>query len=125
MRLILDTDHTVPTKDLYLRLKWLPLTLKLQLNRLVLVFKAIKKVAPDNVNALFNLYCPTRNLRSADQHLLEIPRAKTEFFKKSFTVRGAKDFNNLPVHLRKIDAVDVFKRDCYNFLFTKYVDESF
>ena len=125
IRLILDTDSTVPTKDLYLRLNWLPLGLKVKLNRLILVFKALRQLAPNNINELFKVYHPSRYLRSASQHLLEIPRAKTEFFRRSFQVKGANDFNSLPFNLKQLSTVHAFKKECHNYLLTQYLEEYF
>ena len=48
-------------------------------------------------------------LRSNDQSLLEVPKAKTETFKKSFSYSGAALWNSLPKNIRDIDNICEFK----------------
>ena len=56
-------------------------------------------------------YTPRRDLHSADQHLLVVPRFKrASVGGRSFSVQAASLWNNLPVTLRREESLLVFKK---------------
>ena len=48
--------------------------------------------------------------------LLRVPYSRTCYFEKSFTVDGAKQWNNLPVNLRKLPNLNSFKISLKSYL---------
>ena len=121
MKLILDCDSSVPTKDIYVKLHWLPLRFKLQLNRVTFIHKAIHKLTPDYISSMFTEYVLPRCLRSTSQFSLRIPRARTEMYKQSIAVNGATEYNSLPRHIKDCSTIQSFKRSCKEWLFTEFL----
>ena len=53
--------------------------------------------------------CSTGRTRSSQQHLLEVPRTKlVSFGDRSFNVVGPRLWNELPIAIKRIDAVPLF-----------------
>ena len=75
-------DHITPVLE---SVHWLPVQYRIDYKVLCLVFKCLHNSAPSYLSALPTQYVPPRTLRSQDQHLLTVPRAKfTSFGMKSF-----------------------------------------
>jgi len=56
--------------------------------------------APPYLSELLHPYTPARCLRSADQLLLEVPRAKRKLrADRTFSAAGPKLRNDLPLHI--------------------------
>ena len=73
-RLITGTrrrDHITPV---LFSLHWLPVRQRIEFKLLLLVFRAVHHLCPVYLSSIVIPYTPTRTLRSADQHLLTIPR---------------------------------------------------
>ena len=58
-------------------------------------------------------------LRSADLYQMYVPRTRTNYGDRSFSVNGPAAWNSLPVDLRAPDiSIDSFKNQLKSFLFT-------
>ena len=55
--------------------------------------------------------------RGSEDHLLLLPKGRTEKFKTSFMFNGAKTWNELPNHIRNSKSVKEFK-GAYKMYFT-------
>ena len=100
-------QHITPV---LVELHWLPVRWRVQYKLLVLVFTALHGLAPGYIRDLITPYLPTRNLRSADLHLLVVPRYNLEGYgKRAFSVSGPTLWNSLPENMRKIDNLTKFK----------------
>ena len=75
----------------------------------LLKFKVLNCEAPEYLNVFNNVQNANYVLRSNDQSLLEVPKAKTETFKKSFSYSGAALWNSLPKNIKDIDNICEFK----------------
>jgi len=74
------------------------------------------------------LTCPGRSrLRSADLYQMSVPRTRTNYGDRSFSVNGPAVWNSLPVDLRAPEiSTDIFKNQLKVFLFTTvYTDRAF
>ena len=60
---------------------------------------------------------PVRPLRSSDAPLLNVPRTRTEFARRSFSVAAPHTWNSLPSDVRSCRTVDTFKRHLKTHLF--------
>ena len=69
----------------------------------LLMFKVLNCEASEYLNVFNNVQNANYVLRSNDQSLLEVPTAKTETFKKSFSYSGAALWNSLPKNIKDID----------------------
>jgi len=75
-RLLTNTpkhDHITPV--LY-TLRWLPVKFRIQFKTLLFVFNAVNSLAPPYISETLRLHQSGRALRSAGQHLLEVPRSR-------------------------------------------------
>ena len=109
-RIILSVDYTTPSNIMFRDLNWLPFTKRFQYHTCVMMYKALNDLAPEYISSQFSktLETHSRHLRSVDNELLRVPYSRTCYFEKSFTVDGAKQWNNLPVNLRTLPNLNSF-----------------
>ena len=63
-------------------------------------------------------YNPTRNLRSASKHLLEVPNVRLKSYgDRAFSVAAPKHWNDIPLDIKLSGSVDVFKSRLKTYLF--------
>ena len=75
----------------------------------MLVRKCLNGSVAPALEGYFKLYEHNVNTRN-NKRLVEIPRVKLSFAKNSFYSMGAKLFNSLPMSLRLIDSISLFKK---------------
>ena len=111
-RLITGTrrrDHITPV---LFSLHWLPVRQRIEFKLLLLVFRAVHHLFPVYVSSLVIPYTPTRTLRSADQHLLTIPRYYLERYgRRAFFVAGPTLWNALPPAIRQDNCIQVTSKN--------------
>ena len=88
----------------------LPVALRIKYKVLVICFNCIQGTAPVYLSDLVKLYKPSRNLRSCDTLLLEVPKCKTKHSFKSFAVAAPTLWNVLPLHLRNTETLNQFRK---------------
>ena len=68
---------------------------------LLLTFKALNNLAPLYLSQLIVPYNPTRNLRSAGRHLLEVPNVRLKSYgDRAFSVAAPKHWNEIPSDIK-------------------------
>ena len=99
------------TMDLFKTLDWLPIDARADYFTGVLVFKSLNGLAPDYMSKMFKLVSSVHNrkTRQSTRNLLFEPRAKTKYGQMSFSYIGARLWNNIPDHIRRLDKLDNFK----------------
>lgn len=108
-------DHITPVLE---SLHWLPVDFRIQYKLLLLAFKALHGLAPPYISELLHPYQPNRNLRSADQHLLVIPRTKyVTVGDRSFAKAAPTLWNALPLKNRSCPSLNSFKQQLKTYLF--------
>ena len=81
-------------------------------------FKALNNLAPPYLSQLIVPYNPTRNLRSASKHLLEVPSVRLKSYgDRAFSVAAPKHWNDIPLDIKLSGSVDVFKSRLKTYLF--------
>ena len=104
-------DHVTPLlKD---QLHWLRVPQRVQYKCCLLVYKAMNGLAPTYISN----YC-TRvtgaerrsSLRSTSHNNLIVPRSKTLFGDRSFSVAGPRAWNSLPDNVKTSPSIDTFKK---------------
>ena len=92
-------EHMTPIlRDLH----WLPVRRRITFKTAVLVYKCLHDMAPQYLQT----YCEptstvaTRRLRSAHCGRLTVPRTRTNYGDRSFTIQGPRVWNSLPAALR-------------------------
>ena len=98
-------QHITPIK-----LHWLPVRWRVQYEVLAFVCSALHGFAPGYIQDLVTPYSSNRNLRSADQCLLVVPRYDLEGYgRRAFSVSGPTFWNNLPENFRQSGTLTKFK----------------
>ena len=99
-------------------LHWLPVEQRITFKVLLLTFKALNNLAPPYLSQLIVPYNPTRNLRSASKHLLEVPNVRLKSYgDRAFSVAAPKHWNDIPLDIKLSGSVDVFKSRLKTYLF--------
>lgn len=112
-------QHITPVlKELH----WLPVKSRIKYKILLLTFKALHGQAPGYLRDLITPYVPTRRLRSADQHLLSVPRIQSKTGERAFAWAAPHLWNALPIHLRELSELNSFKSQLKTHLFHSAFD---
>ena len=99
-------------------LHWLPIAYRCQFKILILTYKALHGQAPAYVADMLTPYRPQRCLRSGDQGQLVVPRTRTKWGDRAFSVAAPILWNSLPLVLRQSPSLESFKRRLKTHLFT-------
>ena len=95
------------------KLHWLKVESRIIFKVILLVFKSIHGQCSENLMLCYKRY----NCRPDDYLQLELKVVKTKYGKRTFGYAGPRLWNALPLQLRTIDNVDVFKRQLKTILF--------
>ena len=78
----------------------------------VLMFKAVHGITPHYITNMivFTFEVSERNLRSGDAMTLYKPLPHIDLYKSSLAFNGPHVWNNLPLNLRSVVSLDIFKR---------------
>ena len=71
-------------------------------------------LAPDYISALATPYVPHRQLRSANNNILFVPKTHLHYGDITFTVSAAKMWNHLPTVIKLSGNVYIFKKNLKN-----------
>ena len=115
-RVVAGQPRTVHICPVLKELHWLPVEQRITFKVLPLTFKALNNLAPPYLSQLIAPYNPTRNLRSAGKHLLEVPDVRLKSYgNRAFSVAAPKHWNEIPLGIKLSRSVDVFKLKTYLF----------
>jgi hypothetical protein len=109
-RIVLKRHPRHPSSGLLSELHWLPIDRRIEFKLATITHKALFSHQPPYLSSLLHPYSPSRSLRSSDQQLLAIPRCTTEFGRRSFSHAAPSVWNNIPIEIRSIPDITVFKR---------------
>jgi len=113
----LSRKRTVKTRPLPRSLYWLPVKHRVTYKMAALTFNTMSSSTPAYLNDLIQTAVPVRPLRSSDAPLLIVPKTRTEFARRSFSVVAPHTWNSLPSDNRSCRTVDTFKRHLKTHLF--------
>lgn len=116
--LIPKFHHITPT---LIYLHWLPIKFRIQFKILLLVYKCLHNKAPKYLSDLIIIKTPGRyNLRKNQQTHLMVPQTnRISFGDRSFACAGPMLWNLLPMELKQVTSIDVFKANLKTHLFKK------
>ena len=111
-------DHVRPAlKELH----WMPVVYRIQFKVALVMFTIHTRRCPDylgdSVQACNSDPARTR-LRSASNTDYTVPRTRTKFGNRAFSVAGPVVWNSLPAAVREADSLHLFKRKLKTHLFT-------
>ena len=119
-RLITKTKKQDHVTAVLIDLHWLPIKQRIEYKLLLLTFRSLHELAASYITDLLIRYEPTRPLRSADAHLLEVPRCRLHTQgEKAFSSAAPRLWNNLPLAMRATDSLSSFKKQLKTFLFKR------
>ena len=83
-----------------------------------MMYKALNGMTPEYITHLFKKtsVAHNRQLRSVGNDMLSIPRTKTSYYDRSFTVDGAKQWNELPINIKHSPSLLSFKNSIKAYL---------
>ncbi len=112
-RTILSADIRTPIDIMLDSLNWIRLSERWNNHMLILTFKCIKKMCPDYLCNQFNFVHNTHNHRTRSQttNTLIVPKSSSNSGDRTFIVRAARLWNNLPQVFR----ADVENMSMYQF----------
>lgn len=92
-------------------LHWLPIIQRVEYKLITLTFKSVHGLAPTYLSDLITTYVPSRQLRSANQGLLNVPSYNLKGYGfRSFRVAGPTLWNSLPPYLRSETDLPKFQK---------------
>ena len=100
-------EHITPILQ---ELHWLPVKYRIIYKILLLTYKCLHGQAPVYLQELIKQHIPTRHLRSSSQFRLDnsiIP--STCYGHRAFSVAASKLWNNLPLHVKNSQTLNVYK----------------
>ena len=117
-RIILQTDYSTPSLEMFAELGWQPVYQRLAFNKAIFTYKALNGQTPEYITNLLKPVAETRDrhLRSSSNGTLAVPRSHTSIFDNSFSVSAPKLWNSLPVDLRNSSTLNGFKSGLRNAL---------
>ncbi len=99
-------DHITPI----LASLQLPVSFRIQLKILLIVFKALNGQAPSYISDLISYKSTSKPLRSANKALLYVPRSRLKFKgDRAFAVAAPLLWNQLPPDIKSAPSISVFK----------------
>ena len=83
-----------------------------------MMYKARNGMTPEYITDLFKKtsVAHNRQLRSVGNDMLSIPCTKTCYYDRSFTVDGAKQWNELPIYIKHSPSLLSFKNSIKAYL---------
>ena len=110
------SEVTTALSDLH----WLPVRERIDFKVATLTYSALSGSGPQYLSNLLITAIPARSLRSsADISRLVIPRTKTKFQERPFSVAAPIMWNSLPSEIRTSATIDTFKSKLKTYLFNR------
>ena len=111
-RIILKADFDTPSSEMFNELGWSTIANRHNYNKAVLTFKALNDLTPKYISDLLKPTFEThnRNLRSATNGSLSVPRSRTSLFDRSFFATAPKLWNSLPKEIITASSLENFKQ---------------
>ena len=102
-------------------LHWLPVEQRIKFKLAMLTHNILSSSQPAYLRSLLSHHTPTRSLRSANTNLLSVPRVRTTFASRGFSVAAPTVWNSLPPTIRNSSSTYTFRR----LLKTHYFQQAF
>ena len=107
-------DHITPVLK---SLHWLPVVQRCAFRTALLTFKVIHGLAPSYLRELIRYRSTSRDLRSINDVMLDVPKSKSCIGSRAFVFSAPKLWNSLPYDVRTCVSLTTFKSKLKTFLF--------
>jgi len=98
-------SHAVPrgtrSSDIPQGLRWLPIDQRIEFKLATLTYNILNSSQPAYLRSLLNYHTPTRSVHSANTNLLSVPRVRTTFASRGFSIAAPTVWNSLPSSIRR------------------------
>ena len=121
-RLVFREPKFCRITPLLFNLHWLPIRHRIHFKIILVAFKAIHNLAPQYITNLVTVKPRSSyNLRSSNELLLMPPSVKTytTLGDRAFSASAPKLWNSLPLYLRNITNINIFKKNLKTYLFNQ------
>ena len=98
--------------------KWLSVVNLVRFDRCVMVYKILNKQCPESLWNMFQQRCSISNYNTRNYRDLHIPKLNLELTKKGFHYSGIKAWNDIPVNIRELPSLRLFKTHLKRHLMT-------
>ena len=98
--------------------KWLSVVNLVRDDRCVMVYKILNKQCPESFWNMFQQRCSISNYNTRNYRDLHIPKLNLESTKKGFHYSGIKAWNDIPVNIRELPSLRLFKTHLKRHLMT-------
>ena len=109
-RVILQAKYEANSSLLLETLKWDRLSLRRKKQKATMMFKSLNGLAPVYLRDLFSERHTDYDLRNSFR-MLNLPKPRTDYLKRSFGYSGALLWNSLPENIRAIRSIGQFKKE--------------
>ena len=122
-RIITRTPKSSHITPILKELHWLPIKSRILFKILLLTYRALHGLAPQYLAELLIPYQQTRSLRSANQHLLTVPKTRLKTYgERCFMAAAAYEWNSLPIVIKTARSLNAFKSALKTHLFKQCYD---
>ena len=121
-KLIYKAKRSTHCTPLLQELHWLPIEQRTKYKAACLCYHVITGTAPRYLSDIFDIYTPSRSLRSAaDGRIFRVPKFKRKKHGgRAFSYSAVQIWNSLPHHVRHSPSLSSFKTKLKTFLFQQY-----
>ena len=109
MRLILSKPARTPSTEMRQILNWVPLERRREMFRLMLVHRCITKRAPFCLCDKLKTNADIGSTMTRGSQKLYVQSVNSESYRRSFTFKGAMEWNKLPSNLRGVGSAVTFR----------------
>ena len=110
LRAVLKWDYMHSSAQLYAEAETDQVTTTMKKSLCNIVYQGINNIGAPVYNDMFNYALPSRELRSGDLMLAEVPKCRTKFGENNMAYCGAIYWIQLPLHIKQSESLDAFKR---------------
>lgn len=118
-RLILKCSFYTPSKEMFQKLKWLPFNDRVTYFKCVFMYRCINGLSSQFYRNMFKFARNSHgfNTRYATNDNLITPKVNTEIYKHSLYYSSILLWNSLPVEIKQLQSLAIFKRELKLHLF--------
>ena len=117
-RIMLNKSATTSSAPLFKDLKWLTFNQRNNYNTAVLIYKALNNLTPSYIKDLLVISTNSYySLRSSSNKDIKTLKARTKYYRNSFTYKSREIWNNIPLNIRNANSFNTFKANYKKLLF--------